>query len=1187
MTVLPGLVSCIMPTANRRSIVPHAVNNFLSQDYPDCELVIVDDGDDAVGDLIPDNPRVRYVRLDAGLTLGAKRNRACELSRGSIILHWDDDDWYPPNRISRQVEALSSGAQICGSSRIYFREVAHRRAWEYSYTFGGKPWVAGSTLAYQRAAWERLRFRELQVGEDCHFVWAHERNQVCDLADSALCVAAIHPLNTSPKKPVGSLWRPIDPALVDRVIEEAERQSRAVPSAASVIRAESTSNPGLTDRDEERPSALVGVASGIGDVIRATPMISVLHELGYHVDVLCGADYPQTAELLRGAPQVREIIVCSGVSPEGRAAALSRLSSTIYEVAWLAHWAGPLAANVNARKKLRVDATSWLAAGDTQSVAAAARELGWVAPLPPPFVVTSSRQFDLKPGTIALHPGCKKGWPWKKWHGFAELAEHLEDVVIVGTDEDIDVAGTYFGRRFKWPAHAVDFTGKLSLSETAALVAQCEALVCNDSGMQHIGAAVGTTTYPIYGITSPEREAIPVSHVRPVTKGLSCEADCHRQPWGRRDCHLHLECLKTMTADEIVERMKRDGIATRYRKPGGSGAHYAPPQIPAETITIAARLDGGIGDVMLASPLLEALFDTIERCEIDVFFHQPEAARFIFANARFVRRVHPVSQLAQIEGQYDVSLRTLQFARYAVRAPEKIQRVCPDFAERMREAGSRFNAVRGLADRQPSLDGLWGRISVRAGRNVLDSIGYLGGLDVNRHTDLFLAPDPAAYAFLSSQIGGCGERYITVHDGFDNSVAIPPGAATKCWPIEHWQALVGALKSSHPNLRIVQIGARKSRHISGVDIDLVERTTLHETAWILKNAQFHIDTDSGLVHIARALHTPAIVLFGPTDVGYYAHDGNINLAPAECGNCWWSTPDWLSRCPRGLAAPVCMSSVSPATVVEHAHRILQDEYRLTASAGPVTLYDGTLIQEDSAVLDNLCEVLDLERAPITSHIRNERTGVCIHASKQWEYLYALRALADADSREENRLKIADLGGGRGALAPYLAHRGHDVEVFDVDYLWDHGGDPSIETKYRRWARDVGYRARFGSLYNVPAKSSAFDVVTCISVVEHVPHKEYVLKEAFRILKPGGILILTFDFATAPSRFEDGMRREIFSPERVADSLNRLGISFTPVDARMVEESAIRIQSDGVCGIPEGMTVAGMVIKKGSAPGSGR
>ena len=38
------MVSCVMPTANRRQWVPRAIALFLAQDYPDCELLIVDDG---------------------------------------------------------------------------------------------------------------------------------------------------------------------------------------------------------------------------------------------------------------------------------------------------------------------------------------------------------------------------------------------------------------------------------------------------------------------------------------------------------------------------------------------------------------------------------------------------------------------------------------------------------------------------------------------------------------------------------------------------------------------------------------------------------------------------------------------------------------------------------------------------------------------------------------------------------------------------------------------------------------------------------------------------------------------------------------------------------------------------------------------------------------------------------------
>jgi glycosyltransferase involved in cell wall biosynthesis len=80
------LISCIMPTRNRRNFVAQSISYFLRQDYPFKELIILDDGEDAVGDLLPDDERIRYVHLNQGLSLGAKRNLGCELSRGILSL---------------------------------------------------------------------------------------------------------------------------------------------------------------------------------------------------------------------------------------------------------------------------------------------------------------------------------------------------------------------------------------------------------------------------------------------------------------------------------------------------------------------------------------------------------------------------------------------------------------------------------------------------------------------------------------------------------------------------------------------------------------------------------------------------------------------------------------------------------------------------------------------------------------------------------------------------------------------------------------------------------------------------------------------------------------------------------------------------------------------------------------------
>jgi glycosyltransferase involved in cell wall biosynthesis len=202
------LVSCIMPTYNRREFVPRALERFLAQDYPNLELLIVDDGTDTVSDLMPTDPRIRYWRLPQRRSVGEKRNYACGEARGEYIVHWDDDDWYCSNRVSRQVRPFLDGtAQISGSSTIYYYDRNKRQAFRYQFT-SNRTWVSGNTLAYRRSLWERNAFEALQVGEDTRFVGRIPSNLIHDLRDPTLCIASIHPGNVSPKVASGPFWSP-------------------------------------------------------------------------------------------------------------------------------------------------------------------------------------------------------------------------------------------------------------------------------------------------------------------------------------------------------------------------------------------------------------------------------------------------------------------------------------------------------------------------------------------------------------------------------------------------------------------------------------------------------------------------------------------------------------------------------------------------------------------------------------------------------------------------------------------------------------------------------------------------------------------------------------------------------------------------------------------------------------------
>ena len=116
-------VSVCTPTFNRRPFIPYIIKCFDHQDYPKdrMEWIIIDDGTDLIEDLVKYHPNVKYYKYDTKMTLGKKRNLMHEKSKGEILVYMDDDDYYPPTRVSHAVEKLQNNkkALCAGSSEIY------------------------------------------------------------------------------------------------------------------------------------------------------------------------------------------------------------------------------------------------------------------------------------------------------------------------------------------------------------------------------------------------------------------------------------------------------------------------------------------------------------------------------------------------------------------------------------------------------------------------------------------------------------------------------------------------------------------------------------------------------------------------------------------------------------------------------------------------------------------------------------------------------------------------------------------------------------------------------------------------------------------------------------------------------------------------------------------------------------
>jgi|TARA_B110000858_G_scaffold197982_1_gene261848 glycosyltransferase involved in cell wall biosynthesis len=146
-------VSICTPTYNRRRFIPFLIKCYLHQTYPQSliEWIVVDDGEDPVGDLFKDIPGVKYFYQKEKMKLGRKRNYMHEKATGDIIIYMDDDDYYPPDRVRHAVIKLRSNNQVIASGSslvfIYFKET------KKIFSFGpyGHSHATAGTFAFKRS----------------------------------------------------------------------------------------------------------------------------------------------------------------------------------------------------------------------------------------------------------------------------------------------------------------------------------------------------------------------------------------------------------------------------------------------------------------------------------------------------------------------------------------------------------------------------------------------------------------------------------------------------------------------------------------------------------------------------------------------------------------------------------------------------------------------------------------------------------------------------------------------------------------------------------------------------------------------------------------------------------------------------------------------------------------------------
>jgi ADP-heptose:LPS heptosyltransferase len=329
---------------------------------------------------------------------------------------------------------------------------------------------------------------------------------------------------------------------------------------------------------------------------------------------------------------------------------------------------------------------------------------------------------------------------------------------------------------------------------------------------------------------------------------------------------------------------------------------------------LAINVSGGIGDYVVAARFLRDFCASIEPCRLFLYANSPPHAEWLFANLPGYQASYAGSLFDVDAASYDlaVSVNSLVTVR-PMRLTEAL-RESPKLLAARAAIWRHQKPLTPFIDYHPRLANGLARIAVFTGFTRRDFLHHCAEVPYGGDAlDIEVASHPIDTIR--------GRAYVTIHNGFDQNFVITGTTATKCYP--HFDAVVAGIKRAFPDLLIVQIGINTSKHLPSADIDCLNQTTLKEATEIIRGAVLHIDNEGGLVHIASSFGVKSCVVFGPTPSAYFGYPSNINVDPPVCGDCWWMTETWMSRCLKGYDAAPCLATQDPETIIYRVVEFLE------------------------------------------------------------------------------------------------------------------------------------------------------------------------------------------------------------------------------------------------------------------------
>ena len=263
-----------------------------------------------------------------------------------------------------------------------------------------------------------------------------------------------------------------------------------------------------------------------------TPVISAVYQLGYTVDVLMKSDIAWARDLLDPWSIVREVY-CGN----------PRVSK--YDVVVRAWWHRDV--TLDSGPEVKADHISLRVNHEIVANMGAVRKLGFVGPTPPAYVPVNGRYTACKlpKPYVVLCPGFsgkrgRKFWERKAWMHWSAFAAARPEINFVALGSETDATELNHVASL----NILDLMGKTSLTDAISILNGADFVVALDNGLAHVAAALGKSTYVLFGATSEIKSRPLGREVTVVSLDLPCRPCQMTAAWGK--CHSW-ECMSNMS----------------------------------------------------------------------------------------------------------------------------------------------------------------------------------------------------------------------------------------------------------------------------------------------------------------------------------------------------------------------------------------------------------------------------------------------------------------------------------------------------------------------------------------------------------------------------------------------------------------------------------------------------------------